>query len=64
MKNLFCKLGFHKPSKDTYITEIRRHRAWRKRRHGILYRRNFQVCKRCGKRLGVISLNKERRRRK
>ena len=58
MKNLLCKLGLHKPSKDTYITEIRYHRAWRKRRHGILYHRNFQVCKRCGKRLGAIFLNK------
>ena len=61
MKNLLCKLGLHKPSKDTYITEIRTHANLRKKRsHGSLYRRNYQVCKRCGKRLGLVSLRKMR----
>lgn len=47
MKNILCRLGFHKPDKYHYVTYIKSNgkRSWRV---------NYAVCERCGKRLGRI----------
>ena len=49
MKNILCKLGFHKPDKYHYETAI-----IQKGRHK--YRRNYAMCRRCGKRLHAVSI--------
>lgn len=51
MKNILCILGWHKPDEDGYVTLIKcrgKHR----------FRRNYAVCKRCGKTLYSVSLNR------
>lgn len=55
MKNILCKLGFHEPDKLRYIT-VHKERKLGKHRHK--YHRNYEVCKRCGKRLATFSKKK------
>lgn len=50
--NLLCKLGFHKADKTTYL-QVKKQRGNHK------WHRNYAVCKRCGKRLHLISNKKE-----
>lgn len=45
MKNIFCRLGFHRPNKYEYIKVTRRHT------NGKKYHRNYVFCEKCGKRL-------------
>lgn len=45
MKNIFCRLGFHRPNKYKYIKVTRRHT------NGKKYHRNYVFCEKCGKRL-------------
>lgn len=52
MKNILCKMGFHKPDKYRYVTFI-------KQRGKHKYRRNYAICLRCGKTLYSVSLNKK-----
>lgn len=54
MKNILCRLGFHKPDKYHYVTYIKsnRKRSWRA---------NHAVCERCGKELGKIKLDEWRK---
>lgn len=42
MKNILCKLGFHKANKFKFIRVY-------KQRGKHKYHRNYQVCERCGK---------------
>lgn len=52
MKNILCKLGFHKASKTTFI------RSYKQRgRHK--YHRNYQVCVRCGKLFNPFGFKKK-----
>ena len=57
MKSLLCKLGFHKPDNDKYERVVRYHRTYKK---GKKYHRNYVICKRCGKRLGILTFEKRR----
>lgn len=52
MKNILCKMGFHKPDKFKFVTvkkQVRRHK----------WHRNYAICKRCGKLIGTVSFNKK-----
>lgn len=57
MKSLLCKLGIHKPDEFNYTT-VTYYRIGHSGR-GSKYRRNYEICARCGKRLDP--LNKKRR---
>lgn len=59
MKNLLCKLGFHKPDKFNYTTVT----YYRKghRGHGSKYHKNYHICARCGKRLNPFAKHRIRR---
>lgn len=54
MKNILCRLGFHKPDKYHYVTYIKSNgkRSWRA---------NYAICERCGKELGKIRLDEWRK---
>ncbi|MBQ8331111.1 MAG: hypothetical protein IJX94_01260 [Clostridia bacterium] len=52
MKNILCKLGFHRQEKDFYLRVTRHHK------NGMAYHRNYVVCKRCGKRLATLAKQK------
>lgn len=47
MKNILCKLGFHKANKFMYVRV-------NKKRGKHKYHRNYFVCDRCGKLLSPI----------
>lgn len=48
-KPILCKLGFHRADKYRYETVTRKHQ------NGKKYRRNYVVCKRCGKRIAFLN---------
>lgn len=50
MKNIRCKLGLHKPLEGYCMVIIRQHK------NGKKYRRNYRICKRCGKKLGALAI--------
>ena len=52
MKNILCKLGFHKPYEYGYLKVTRRHKSGKK------YHRNYVICKRCGKMLHTFAKRK------
>ena len=52
MKNIFCKLGFHKSFEYGYEKVTRKHK------NGKKYHRNYVVCARCGKRLATLAKQK------
>ena len=54
MKPLFCRLGFHRPNNYMYEPVTRYHL------NGKTYRKNYIVCKGCGKRLGTFEIVKEK----
>lgn len=49
-KSLLCKFGFHKPDPYLFQTVTRQH--WPS---GKKYRRNYIICRRCGKRLWTMA---------
>ena len=51
MKNILCKLGRHKADKYRYATFF-----YKNGKHK--WRRNYAICRRCGKVMYAISLNK------
>lgn len=52
MKNILCKLGFHKVNKFKFVKVY-------KQRGKHKYHRNYQVCDRCGKLLSPFGFKKK-----
>lgn len=54
MKNILCRLGFHRPDKYYHIKVTRRHS-----KNGKKYHRNYIFCEKCGKRLATFTRGKK-----
>lgn len=52
MKNILCKLGFHKADNFKFVKVY-------KQRRNHKYHRNYQVCVRCGKLLSPFAFKKK-----
>ena len=52
MKNILCKLGFHKADNFKFVKVY-------KQRRNHKYHRNYQVCERCGKLLNPFAFKKK-----
>lgn len=48
MKNILCKLGFHKRHKYGYMKVTRQHK------NGKKFHRNYIFCERCGKHIATF----------
>lgn len=52
--NIFCKIGLHKADKDHYLRV-------EKQKGSHKWHRNYEVCKRCGKKLRLMVNMNDRR---
>ena len=53
MKNLLCRLGFHKPDERGFVV-VKKQKGKHK------WQRNYRICKRCGKLLELVSFRKDK----